>query len=423
MWIQKAEIRNFKGIQDWSLKFHPGFNLVKGGNGKGKTSVLEALAVGLGGFLTGIADVKTRHFSKEEIRRVYTRTGEGTYAVEYQIPTQVSLTVDMGDPMGVFSWIRRRNSIQASRSTTWPGDIVKAAERMSNQSDTILPLLCYQSAGRVWAQKREKTENIFRKKYPRTVGYTDALAEPSNIKLLINWCVKMEQVSWQKNQKIAEYEAVKKAVADFMGAMDHNDHYELFYDKQVEELMYAENDRILPVADLSAGYQSLIWMVFDIAYRMSLLNPFLLDQIAETPGVVLIDELDMHLHPKWQWKVIKALRTTFPNIQFIAATHAPILFASAEDVWIIDIEDDEPEYSKSHYGIDVNTAVKQFQGQYDLPEEISDQVRLFYESMDQEDYSAAKINLEKLAEKTAPEYPLIADLRAMYEIETGWPEE
>ena len=96
----------------------------------------------------------------------------------------------------------------------------------------------------------------------------------------------------------------------------------------------------------------------------------------------MIDELDMHLHPKWQWKVIRALRETFPNIQFIAATHSPILFASAENVWLIDIEGDEPQYSISHYGVDVNTAVRQFQGDYELPEEIAADVKSFYEAMD-----------------------------------------
>ena len=423
MWIQEAEIQNFKGITDWKLSFRQGFNLIKGENGKGKTSILEALAVGLGGYLLGIDGINTRHFTKEEIRRSYSRTGEGTYGVEYHLPTQVSLTVDLEDDRGSCTWTRSRSSIQASRSTTQPRDIVRIAENMSNQIETELPLICYQNAGRVWSQKREKTENVFRTKYLRTVGYMDSLLEATNIKLLLNWCVKMEQVAWQKGKKIAEYEAVKKAVADFLAAMDHNGTYEVFYDKQVEELMYAEGEKVLPVSALSSGYQSLIWMVFDIAYRMALLNPFLLNRITMTRGIVLIDELDMHLHPKWQWKVIRALRGTFPNIQFIAATHAPILFASAENVWLIDIEGDEPQYSRSHYGVDVNTAVRQFQGDFELPEEIHEDVKAFYEAMDREDYQASKQLLDTVSQKTAPEFPLVADMRAMYDIETKWPEE
>ena len=91
--------------------------------------------------------------------------------------------------------------------------------------------------------------------------------------LLLNWCIKMEQISWQKEQKIAEYEAVKQAVADFMSYMNSGGTYEVFYDKQLEDLMYKTEELVLPVSDLSSGYQSLIWMVFDIAYRMAILNP------------------------------------------------------------------------------------------------------------------------------------------------------
>ena len=102
--------------------------------------------------------------------------------------------------------------------------------------------------------------------------------------------------------------------------------------------MYKTEDLVLPVSDLSSGYQSLIWMVFDIAYRMAILNPNKRSEVCATKGIVLIDEIDMHLHPKWQWNIIDSLRKTFPNVQFIATTHSPILFASAKDVWIIDIE-------------------------------------------------------------------------------------
>jgi len=82
---------------------------------------------------------------------------------------------------------------------------------------------------------------------------------------------------------------------------------------------------------MSAGYRTVIGMVADIAYRMALLNPQLKESAAkETPGVVLIDELDLHLHPKWQWRIVKDLKRTFPKVQFITTTHAPIIIASCD---------------------------------------------------------------------------------------------
>lgn len=78
----------------------------------------------------------------------------------------------------------------------------------------------------------------------------------------------------------------------------------------------------------------------------------------------------MHLHPKWQWNIINALRKTFPNIQFIATTHAPILFASAKNVWVVDVENEEYQYQYSHYGIDINTALQDYQETERIPMEI-----------------------------------------------------
>lgn len=417
MKLTSAKIKNFKGIEEWNIIFEPGFNLIKGVNGRGKTSVLEAIAVGLGGFVAGLDGVATRHFSREEIRQVYTTVGDGSYDKKIVVPTEVYLEADVD---GVsYDWVRGRKDIRTSRSTIQPRDICQKASLMANEENKELPVLAYLGAGRVWSQRRERVENIFRKQYFRTVGYTDALHDASNIKLLLNWCVKMEQVAWQKEKKIAEYEAVKKAVSDFMQYMEPGDVCRVFYDKQQEELMYERGQEVLPVMSLSAGYQSLVWMVFDIAYRMAVLNPFMKDDIAKASGIVLIDEIDMHLHPKWQWNIINALRNVFPNVQFIAATHSPILFASAKDVWLIDVDAEEIEYSHSHYGIDINTSLKTYQETIEMPVEVKQKADAFHDAMDAEKYETALAILEELENKTAPTHPLLVQLRTRYEFETA----
>ena len=72
-------------------------------------------------------------------------------------------------------------------------------------------------------------------------------------------------------------------------------------------------------------------MVLELAYRSVLLNPAMENIAAETEGVVLIDEIEMHLHPAWQWKVLKVLQETFPKVQFIISTHSPIVLSSAKN--------------------------------------------------------------------------------------------
>lgn len=417
MKLYNVVIKNFRGIDACDIRFKQGFNLIKGENGKGKTSILEAIAVGLGGFVAGLEGVATRHFSQDEIRKVYTTVGDGSYDKKIVVPTEVYLQAEIDGYN--YEWLRGRNNIKASRSTIQPKNVCKKAGEMANEMNRELPILAYLGAGRVWSQRRERVENVFRKQYFRTVGYTDALHDASNIKLLLNWCVKMEQVSWQKEMKIAEYEAVKRAVSDFMQYMEPGSECNIFYDKQHEELMYKKDDTVLPVMSLSAGYQSLIWMVLDIAYRMAVLNPFMKEQIAQTSGVVLIDEIDMHLHPRWQWNIINALQNVFPNVQFIAATHSPILFASAKNVWLIDVDGGEIEYSDSHYGLDINTAINEYQETLEMPLEVKKKTDHFNNAMDKENYAEALSILEDLEKNTAPTHPLLIQLRTRYEFETA----
>ena len=77
------------------------------------------------------------------------------------------------------------------------------------------------------------------------------------------------------------------------------------------------------------------------------------------------------------------------------------------------------KYELLHYGIDVNTALQRFQGDYVLPMEIKNEAKAFYDAMDAENYHKAKKILDNISRNTAPEFPLVADMKAMYAIETG----
>lgn len=409
MQLKNVSIKNFKGIEEKNIIFKPGFNLIKGSNGMGKTSILEAIAVGLGGFIAGLPDVTTRHFSSDEVRNVYTKMGDGSYDRTYVMPVEVSMEAVLDGEK--FRWTRGKSSINASRSTTQPRDICRKAEKMAEDNSTEFPVLVYLSAGRVWSQRRERTENIFRKQYFRAVGYTDALIDASSVKLLLNWCMKMEMVAWQKEKKIAEYEAVKQAVAKFMDIMEESEGHEVFYDKQEEQLMYKVDHTILPIMQLSAGYQSLIWMAFDIAYRMAVLNPDKKEHVAETKGVVLIDEIDMHLHPRWQWNIVNALKTVFHNVQFIAATHSPILFAASNDLWLIDVEEEEVNYTESRCGYDANAVLEMFMGAKSQNSETEKLIHSIYVAIRNKEYELAETNIQKLVNITSENHSEVVRAR------------
>lgn len=425
MQLSEVKISNFKGITHEEFQFNKGFNIIIGDNGMGKTSILEAIAVGLGGFLGGIDGIAKKNFTNDEIRREGEKMGEGSYNSRYITPICVECTAAVGGMEKMFLWKRQKSSLKASRTTIEPRDICRYAFELSTDSTAVLPVLSYQSVGRMWIQKRERSETVFKDDYSRTVGYMDCLAEASDSKMLLNWFKKMEMVSWQQDKKIAEYEAVKSAVVCFMSEMEGTNVNRVLYDKRSGELVYETNEDMLPIRLLSSGYQSMIWMVLDIAYRMSVLNPNLTrDAVKKTPGIVLVDELDLHLHPKWQWKIVGALKKTFPQVQFIATTHSPIILSSCKNENIICLGGDgEAAYSRPVYGLPVNDILEGIQGSGSMPELVKNLFREFYEAVEDEKFQKAETILLKLESETGENHPEIVNARVTLELEKMIPED
>jgi predicted ATP-binding protein involved in virulence len=112
-----------------------------------------------------------------------------------------------------------------------------------------------------------------------------------------------------------------------------------------------ENDKNLNVNQLSQGEKSLMALVGDIARRLAMMNPKL-DNPLLGKGIILIDEIDMHLHPQWQRSIIQRLQTTFPNCQFILTTHSPLVISDTQNILVYDLDGQEVNALPSLYGQD-----------------------------------------------------------------------
>jgi predicted ATP-binding protein involved in virulence len=134
----------------------------------------------------------------------------------------------------------------------------------------------------------------------------------------------------------------------------------------------------------------------DLAYRACLLNPELSDK-SQIKGVVLIDEVDMHLHPKWQWNIIKALRATFENVQFIIATHSPIVISSAKESNLILLDEEQHvTYLPDCYGYSVEDVLCFRQESVSRPKNVKVLMNQINEAIDDEEFNDAAIALDKL---------------------------
>jgi predicted ATP-binding protein involved in virulence len=158
---------------------------------------------------------------------------------------------------------------------------------------------------------------------------------------------------------------------------------------------------------LSDGYRRLVSIVVDIAFRSALLNKVMYGNEAYkyTHGTVIIDEIDEHLHPELQVRILKALHETFPKIQFIVSTHAPLVMSSVENApenVVYKLEYNDGVYSHKElntYGLDASTIMQVYM---DLPPRdlaIDDEIKNIESLIDAEKYSDARTALEKMQER------------------------
>ena len=148
---------------------------------------------------------------------------------------------------------------------------------------------------------------------------------------------------------------------------------------------------------LSDGVKGIISLVSDIAYRMALLNPNLLDDVLMTPGVVLIDEIDMHLHPMWQKKIMSDLARIFPNIQFVVTTHSPNVLTNIKKEHIRILDHYclyEPQ--NATYGRSVEDILLEVMGVDVRPDQVKMILEKFSQAIDNENYQLAQQYLHEM---------------------------
>ncbi len=420
MLLKKLNISNFKMFEHLELNFESGFNLLLGDNGVGKTTILDAASVAIGGFLVGMEDVPTRNILKPDVWYQIIRDSNGTPNKSYSsLPTEVAsiLNYDGID----YDWIRaKKDATAGSRTTIAPKEILAVSQKLVNSTeDKLFPLISYQGASRHWVSARSDAHEKRRKQlHDRRCGYLGCLNTTSNLLSIYDWCKQMEWASFRTKRISTNYKVFGEMISKFMGIMNDDTVSEVFFHPYFEKLLYVENGELKEIEDLSAGYQSVLNLVIDLAYRMAILNPDAGGEIPKAEGIVLIDEIDSNLHPKWQWRIVEALTETFPNVQFIAATHSPIIVSSCKNANIISINDKkEVQYIGSSYAFSVNEILKDMLGYHMRPEKVENLIEGFEKCMDRDEYAKAKEILAQLIDILGEEHPKAMALKSEYEME------
>lgn len=340
MKIRQLELQNFRCFDQKIFEFSDQFNVLIGDNATGKTAILDALAIAAGSFFLGIDKIDAVHIQKDEIRRILRKEGE-TLTLEPVLPVVVSCHGSFEDVQEI-SWKRETKTYGGITTREGAKEILQYARELQNKiriqeqdrEKIILPVISYYSTGRLWVQHRE-VKNL--KTLPpdsRFLGYKNCLTKSYELKRIMQWFKTWELASLQQGKSLGTLSGVKEAIKNSM-----EDWQDVKYDVLENKLVAtAQDGRTLPFNMLSDGVKNMIGMVADIAYRCVTLNPQFDGEAARlTPGVVLIDEIDLHLHPKWQRRVVEDLKRTFPKIQFFATTHSPLIIQSLREGELIDL--------------------------------------------------------------------------------------
>ncbi len=344
MKINTLKLQEFRCFEEYRLDFSDRFTLLIGDNGSGKTAVLDALASVVSGFLKGFRRILKPHDLRpvcpDDIRHVMRKLGQSLTKENGKYFLLISSQGVINNEL--FDWNILDPSVYDSDSDI-AATVAEIAEKII-QNGTLLPLLAYYGTGRLWKNiDNEEIETL--SPDSRLSGYRNCLSPATDLKQLFRWFKTQELAALQKKERRHVLEAVRQAIINMIPDAQ-NVWWDFDWDEILIETIIQGKSQNIPFHLLSDGYRNMIGMVADIAYRMATLNPQLeANVIKQTEGIVLIDEIDLHLHPKWQRQVVGRLLDTFPKIQFVASSHSPFIIQSLyhrEDCLLWDLEKSQP---------------------------------------------------------------------------------
>lgn len=417
MYLQNLTLHNFKCFDELSVQFQPKLTVIVGINGSGKTSILEGAAIALSTMFVKMDGISGKSINKNQAHlKAYDAGSTKDVQPQYPVVVGASAVVKSGKK----TWERSLNTPSGNMTVGKAKDIINLGMHFQEHlrdgdTELILPVVAYYGTGRLWDYHREKQDAVFETNN-RMNGYIDCMDGTANLKLMMNWFTKMTIQKYQ-NQEVglggipeldAVYAAMETCYRKITGCQNVKMQYNLGT-KELEAAYWddAGNFMRIPISQLSDGYKCTISLVADIAYRMAVLNPQLLDKVCtQTDGIILIDEVDLHLHPTWQQRILEDLTDIFPKVQFIVSTHAPAVVNTVKSKNIVLLDGGKVcELGGELYGRDVNTTISAM-GADERPTEIKQLFHMFYRCVDNRNVEEAEYVLNQLKtelDETDPE--------------------
>ena len=399
---------NFRRFERLKLDLHPQVTLLVGENASGKTTVLEGIAALLSVLFVEILQAPwAARPLKLEDAHLRSVASSGADAMRPQRPVVIEGHGVVYSARGEErEWLVTKFTERLKPVYSVQGAI--AANYLGvhhDEPDRPALLFLYRGAARLWQTQTEQSF-AFDELGPRQSGYRDCLTGTSNTELLKSW------MRWREQDRLQRFAAALEAGEDPSAvAAPHMQAVEdavcavlegatrFRYSAATQDLrVHFKDGRILPLSLLSDGQRGLMALAADIAWRAVQLNPaWGREAPKKVEGVVLIDEIDLHLHPRWQRSAVRNLITAFPRLQFVITTHSPQVLGEAQPEWVRVLREDGSVGTVEHlYGKDSNTVLRDVMGAAPRAPDVEERLNALSRAIANEDHATTAQHMASL---------------------------
>lgn len=401
MKVKQLKINSFRGISDLTLDFdlHEPTVFI-GVNGVGKSSILDCLAILLSWLNVRIQDSPEdgHYFNSSDVN-------------DQSEITENRITVFTHDSDS-YSWSLSKHKddyIDSKKKKFTPNVqelVIKAYDNYSNLG--CLPIAVYYPTQRfVLHIPLETKDNLFE----TLNAYDLALTRKNNdFRSFFEWFRNREDLE-NENYKYnpgqgqdKELKAVREAIYQILEGFGN-----LRVERFPLQMTLEKKGRKLIINQLSDGEKGLLAMVGDLARRLAMVSSLAKEDALQGEAIVLIDQIELHLHPEWQRNIIPALKRTFPNCQFIITTHSPQVLSHVypENIYVLESTDKgiiarKPE---SSFGRDSNSILEDIMGVSARPEEIKQDILNLFQLIDQGNLKEAQKLRQEIVDKIGSDEP------------------
>lgn len=400
--VSQVKLTNFRGYTDFTIPIHEFLTVLVGENGAGKTSILEAISCGLGPFLTAMPEAKGKLIRKSD---VYVGPNGVADFARISMDTASSLSWDL--------------VTKGADRNTLAKIGTHAISDFANQivtNDEEYPLIAYYGTNRALSSSNGKVSISPFEVIQRSEGYDSALDAKINYGMLKNWFSKIEVDELKLRDEMKDHLFIHPAKALITRAVKQivTRAQDVTFDKNSNDVVVSwENEDkecvFLALEQLSEGYRNMVALTIDLVRRAYLLNP-MSEHPLDVIGVVLIDEIELHLHPRWQQTVLEDITKLFPNIQFIVTTHSPQVLTTVkgECIRVVSSSLRSAESVDSPYGGENSRVMKQILHVNSRPDtEVSEKLKEYFDLIElgkgeDEEAIALREDLTRLTDGTEP---------------------